>query len=36
MIEAKDYSHARQELERDLSRSEKLGARLQNARIHYC
>jgi eukaryotic-like serine/threonine-protein kinase len=35
MIEAKDYSHARQELERDQSRSEKLGARLQSARIYY-
>jgi tetratricopeptide (TPR) repeat protein len=35
MINAKDYAHAPQELERDLGRSEKLGLRLQTARIHY-
>ena len=35
LIDNKDYSHARQELQRNLSRSEKLGLRLQNAEIHY-
>ncbi len=35
MIGAKDYSHARQELERALGRSERLGLRLETARIHY-
>jgi tetratricopeptide (TPR) repeat protein/predicted Ser/Thr protein kinase len=35
MTNAKDYAHARQELQRDLSRSEKLGLRLETARIHY-
>ncbi len=35
MTNAKDYLHARQELQRDLSRSERLGLRLENARIHY-
>jgi serine/threonine protein kinase/tetratricopeptide (TPR) repeat protein len=35
MINTKDYSHARQQLERDLTRSEKLGLRLDTARIHY-
>jgi serine/threonine protein kinase/tetratricopeptide (TPR) repeat protein len=35
MINAKDYSHAQQELETDLGRSEKLGLRYQSARIHY-
>lgn len=35
MVNSKDYTHARQELERALSVSEKLGARLQTARIHY-
>jgi tetratricopeptide (TPR) repeat protein len=35
MITDKDYSHARQELLRALARSEKLGLRLENARIHY-
>jgi tetratricopeptide (TPR) repeat protein len=35
LIERKDYAHARQELQRNLSRSEKLGLRLQNAKIHY-
>ncbi len=34
-ISAKDYARARQDLERDLSRSEKLGSRLESARIHY-
>jgi tetratricopeptide (TPR) repeat protein/predicted Ser/Thr protein kinase len=35
MINTKDYSHARQALERDLGRSEKLGLRLETAIIHY-
>ena len=35
MIDAKDYSHAQQELETDLGRSEKLGLRYESARIHY-
>jgi len=35
MINAKDYLHARQELDRKLDVSEKLGLRLQTARIHY-
>lgn len=35
LIKNKDYSHARQELQRTLGRSEKLGLRLENARIHY-
>jgi tetratricopeptide (TPR) repeat protein/predicted Ser/Thr protein kinase len=35
MVNAKDYIHARQELERVLGVSERLGARLQTARIHY-
>jgi tetratricopeptide (TPR) repeat protein len=35
MVSNKDYSHARQELERELGISEKLGLRLQTARIHY-
>jgi len=35
LIESKDYVHARQELQRNLSKSEKLGLRLQNAKIHY-
>ncbi len=35
LIDNKDYSHARQELQRNLSRSEKLGLRLQTAKIHY-
>ena len=34
-INSKDYARARQDLERDLGRSEKLGSRLQSARIHY-
>jgi len=35
LIKTKDYAHARQELQRTLSKSEKLGLRLENARIHY-
>jgi eukaryotic-like serine/threonine-protein kinase len=35
LIKNKDYAHARQDLQRTLSRSEKLGLRLENARIHY-
>jgi len=35
LIETKDYTHARQELQRNLSKSEKLGLRLQNAKIHF-
>jgi hypothetical protein len=35
MLNTKDYAHARQELDRDLGTSEKLGLRLQTARIHY-
>jgi tetratricopeptide (TPR) repeat protein len=35
LITNKDYSAARQELQRDLGRSEKLGLRLETARIHY-
>jgi eukaryotic-like serine/threonine-protein kinase len=35
MIDSKDYAHARQELERDSTQSEKLGLRLESARIHY-
>ncbi|HKM80966.1 MAG TPA: tetratricopeptide repeat protein [Candidatus Acidoferrum sp.] len=35
MLNSKDYSHARQELDRALGTSEKLGLRLQAARIHY-
>ena len=35
MVNAKDYVHARQELERELDIGERLGARLQMARIHY-
>ena len=35
MVRNKDYSHARQELQRSLGRSEKLGLRLETARIHY-
>jgi eukaryotic-like serine/threonine-protein kinase len=34
-INSKDYIRARRDLERDLGRSEKLGTRLQSARIHY-
>ncbi len=35
MVNIKDYPHARQELDRALGTSEKLGLRLQTARIHY-
>ena len=35
LIGNKDYAHARQELQHNLSRSEKMGLRLQNAKIHY-
>ncbi len=34
-VSNKDYSRARQELEKELRVSEKLGLRLQTARIHY-
>jgi serine/threonine protein kinase/tetratricopeptide (TPR) repeat protein len=34
LINTKDYAHARQELDRVLGRSEKLGSRLETARIH--
>jgi tetratricopeptide (TPR) repeat protein len=35
MIKNKDYATARQELQRILGKSEKLGLRLESARIHY-
>ena len=35
MVSNKDYSRARQELEKELGVSEKLGLRLQTARIQY-
>jgi eukaryotic-like serine/threonine-protein kinase len=35
LIARKDYAGARQELEAQLSKSEKLGSRFQSARIHY-
>ena len=35
LVNNKDYAHARQELETALNRSEKIGLRLQTARIHY-
>ena len=35
MIKNKDYSAARQELQRSLGKSEKLGLRLETARIQY-
>jgi len=35
MINGKDYVHAREELDRALGTSEKLGLRLQTARIHF-
>jgi eukaryotic-like serine/threonine-protein kinase len=35
MIKSKDYPHARQELENALNNSEKLGTRLETARIHF-
>jgi eukaryotic-like serine/threonine-protein kinase len=34
LIKAKNYASSRQELQRTLSKSEKLGLRLENARIH--
>jgi tetratricopeptide (TPR) repeat protein len=34
MINSKDYSRARQQLEQSLAKSEKLGLRLQTAKIH--
>jgi len=34
-IESKDYSGAKQELQRVMGRSEKLGLRLEGMRIHY-
>jgi hypothetical protein len=35
MINGKDYARAQHQLERDLGNSEKLGLRMQTARIHY-
>jgi tetratricopeptide (TPR) repeat protein len=35
LIESKDYSAAKQELQRAIGRSEKLGLRLEGMRIHY-
>lgn len=35
MINGKDYSHAQQELQNALSKSEKLGSRYLTLRIHY-
>ncbi len=35
MISNKDYAHAQQQLQNDLSESEKLGARYESARTHY-
>jgi tetratricopeptide (TPR) repeat protein/predicted Ser/Thr protein kinase len=35
MINLKDYTHAQQELEQAMGRSEKLGTRFLSARIHY-
>jgi tetratricopeptide (TPR) repeat protein len=35
MLKDKDVTHGRQELERSLTRSEKLGLRLQQSKIHY-
>ncbi len=34
MVKNKDYVHARQELQRSLGMSEKMGLRMENARIH--
>jgi serine/threonine protein kinase/lipopolysaccharide biosynthesis regulator YciM len=34
-IKSKDYAQARQMLENDLTRSEKLGSRIETARIHF-
>jgi tetratricopeptide (TPR) repeat protein len=35
MTQAKDYSHARQELDRALSQSDKLGLKPLTVRAHY-
>ena len=35
MVASKDYAHALSELDRTLGKSEKLGLRAENARIHY-
>lgn len=35
MVAAKDYAHARQELDRQLGVSEKLGLRMESVRIQY-
>jgi eukaryotic-like serine/threonine-protein kinase len=35
LIAAKDYTHARTELDHALTRSDKMGLRLETARIHY-
>jgi len=35
LIDSKDFSGARKELQRSLGKSEKLGLRLESARIHY-
>jgi len=35
MIAAKDYSHAKQELQTDQGKSEKLGSRYQTARVRF-
>jgi len=35
LIAAKDYTHARGELDHAMSRSEKMGLRLETAQIHY-
>jgi serine/threonine protein kinase/tetratricopeptide (TPR) repeat protein len=35
IVENKDYSHAQQELQADLGKSEKLGTRYQTVRIQY-
>jgi len=35
LISNKDYAHAQQELQSDLSKSEKLGSRYETAQIHY-
>ncbi len=35
LVNTKDYSHARQELERSLEKSEKLGLRMLMAKAHY-
>jgi len=34
MVKSKDYAHARTELQRSLGGSEKMGLRLENAKIH--